>query len=205
MHRLSRQVARSGNRLLVAVLLVSAIAPAQPKDAAPEGPGDDCLRCHDAWTTAAVVHAPIKAGLCAACHTSTSATAHTFATPSDTAASCRLCHAAPATNVATHAPTREGLCLACHAPHGSKFAALLRASDEDTCKGCHLNASAGRHVVAGFVYGDWHPVRGRPDARTRGGTLTCSSCHAPHAAPTRLLYRFEARGKEALCRTCHPM
>ncbi|MFZ5445491.1 MAG: cytochrome c3 family protein [Myxococcota bacterium] len=186
-------------------MLLSLPAGAQAKDVAPSGPGDDCTRCHDAWQGAPVVHAPIALGLCAACHASTSATEHTFATPTDTAASCRLCHAAPAAGVATHAPTREGLCLTCHAPHASKFAALLRASDEDTCRGCHLNASAGRHVVAGFVYGDWHPVRGRPDPRARGGALTCSSCHAPHAAPTRQLYRFEVKGKEALCRTCHPM
>jgi predicted CXXCH cytochrome family protein len=50
-----------------------------------------------------------------------------------------------------------------------------------------------------------HPVAGRPNPADRGRPLTCASCHQPHGAPSRQLFRFNARSVSALCVGCHKL
>jgi predicted CXXCH cytochrome family protein len=73
----------------------------------------------------------------------------------------------------------------------------------ELCTNCHDEKAAARHVVVGFVYGDSHPLRGRPHPVKPKMEFSCSGCHNPHAAQARFLWQFDAKEREDLCRTCH--
>ncbi len=94
-------------------------------------------------------------------------------------------------------PSAAGIvCLDCHASHGSDYAALTTANQEQLCLGCHshanpntsggsnpfdaFNAAANDYTTPGIhIY--HHPVALADQA---GGTRTveCVSCHNPHIA-----------------------
>ena len=122
-----------------ALALVSAAAGAKTsRPAAPAGPGGDCIACHaNDYAGKAVIHPPVKSGLCAACHVSTSATAHKFGLAADGKLLCRQCHGPRDTLKVLHNPVTEGLCLFCHDPHASNNPVRLRKTIFDTCTTCH--------------------------------------------------------------------
>ena len=157
------------NALLCAFLFAAPAARALPLRA-PAGPGADCVTCHAQYARKKVVHPPVKNGLCAACHVSTSATSHTFALAAEGKQMCRQCHAARDTQRVLHNPVTEGLCLFCHDPHASDNHARLRRTIFDTCTTCHPSkriqdaASATRH---GALDPSQNP-------------LVCVACHDPH-------------------------
>lgn len=169
------------------VLMAASVASAGVKDVAPTGPGERCESCHEQWTSMTTTHAPIKAGLCAACHRSTSAAQHTFEFPAEGDALCTQCHASKSDRPALHAPSAQGLCGACHQPHASSQPMLLRESPTETCLTCH-------------------PAKRREPSATSPGQCGatqqgCDTCHDPHqAAGAKLL---KGATEQATCLSCH--
>ena len=121
MLELPSQVSALSCALLLAAPAAHALSPR-----APAGPGSDCLTCHTQYAKKKVVHPPVKNGLCAACHVSTSPTAHTFALAAEGKLMCRQCHAPRDTQKVLHNPVTEGLCLFCHDPHASANPSLAK-------------------------------------------------------------------------------
>lgn len=183
MSRLPPQVA------LTLVLALTALGKPLPK--APAGPGDDCLSCHDAYLAKKVVHPPVKNGLCAACHVSTSATKHTFEQPADGKKLCAQCHATRDTMKVLHPPVSEGLCLNCHDPHASEHHARLRASVFDTCTSCHPSKKNQNDATVN--------KHGALDEKQN--PRVCVSCHDAHQSDHEK--RLVAWPVEKVCAQCH--
>lgn len=84
------------------------------------------------------------------------------------------------------------LCQACHVR--GEPAPALRAEPVPLCKGCH-ELPHGNHPV-GVVQS--RPSGGLPLWK---GTVTCLSCHDPHAIRVNQGVRVQGTG---LCTACHP-
>ena len=66
-------------KALLGALLLLAPATGGARPAAPAGPGGECIACHaEDYAGKAVIHPPVKNGLCTACHVSISETSHSF-------------------------------------------------------------------------------------------------------------------------------
>ena len=145
----------------------------------PAGPGDDCVTCHAAdYQGKAVIHPPVKSGLCSACHLSTSETEHTFGLVSESQQMCRQCHGPRDTQKVLHNPVSEGLCLGCHDPHASDHPARLRQPIFDTCTTCHPSKRI-QDASAATRHGALDPQQ---------NPKVCVACHDPHQSdhPKRL-------------------
>lgn len=178
--------------VIAAVALTATAAAAKPAKPAPAGPGDDCHGCHaNDYKGFAVIHPPVKNGLCSGCHFSTSETAHEFELVADGKELCRQCHGPRDTQKVLHNPVNEGLCLFCHDPHASNNPVRLRKTIFDTCTTCHPSKRIQDATVA-----------------TRHGALdpkqnpkVCVACHDAHQSdhPKRL----KAWPPMEVCFTCH--
>ncbi len=88
-------------------------------------------------------------------------------------------------------------CLSCHAPHGSDYAYLATAPEEQLCLSCHQrgdpNTSGGSNPALAFTSraNDYSTSDGTPirifhhpidAAEQEGGarSVECASCHSPH-------------------------
>jgi predicted CXXCH cytochrome family protein len=161
-----------------------------------------CLSCHPLLSRLSL-HGPVKQGACLACHDNASAPRFAVRWPIEDG--CFACHQETKQAIDLrshrHGPAVAGRCTVCHDAHGGSAPSWLTRPTFELCTGCHVGQRAGRHVLAGFVNSDSHPV----DAWLDGGArFTCSSCHESHAAQSVALYRFGAVRKEALCLACHP-
>jgi predicted CXXCH cytochrome family protein len=116
---------------------------------------------------------------------------------------CLKCHGEIAARTFKHGPADAGYCNLCHDPHASSQAAWLRKSVWDLCTTCHTEKASGVHVVAGFVTGQTHPTRLKPDPMRPGKRLTCASCHDPHGAEDKYLFVYETGSRSELCKKCH--
>lgn len=186
MLRLPPQVA------LLPLLALTGAWAGQPRPAPPPaGPGERCLDCHTRYATQAVVHPPVREGLCFACHTSSSPTEHTFELRDEGRGLCAQCHSTRDTKKVLHPPVSEGLCLNCHDPHASAFPARLRQSTFDTCTTCHP-AKAAQHLAAKTQHGALDE---------RQNPKVCVACHDAHQSdhPKRL----HDWPVEKVCLTCH--
>jgi predicted CXXCH cytochrome family protein len=140
-----------------------------------------------------VMHGPVAAGTCSACHVVVAANGRRRvalkppASSRDTAALCVSCHediAARLKKPHRHAPVAAGNCTACHDPHGSAYRFQLQADGNRACTSCHediAQALAQTHVHA-------------PAA------ASCQVCHDPHAASVRSQLRAPAN---TVCLACH--
>jgi len=155
--------------LLCALLFASPAAKALSVRA-PSGPGGECLSCHAQYAAKKVVHPPVKNGLCAACHVSTSPTSHAFELAGDGKQMCRQCHGPRDTQKVLHNPVSEGLCLFCHDPHASDNHARLRRTIFDTCTTCHPSKRI-QDAAATTRHGALDPSQ---------NPLVCVACHDPH-------------------------
>jgi predicted CXXCH cytochrome family protein len=166
-----------------------------------------CAPCHADVTARAQQHGPVGGRVCLMCHDEASAPQR-YAVAWPIQETCFRCHVdiqgAMLTKAWRHGPAAAGRCTTCHDPHGSKNVFWLKKPIYDLCTNCHTEKATGRHVVVGFVYGDSHPLKGRPHPIKPGVELACSSCHNPHAAQVRFLWQFDVTVREDLCRTCHP-
>jgi predicted CXXCH cytochrome family protein len=158
---------------------------------------DLCVRCHGAVKVAAArpdAHKALQQG-CIKCHTPHAANEKGLVRGRDERALCLSCHKdiskLLAGAVSIH-PLKAagGRCTACHAPHASDQKPLLKAARADVCKDCHKSHSQFAHP-----YGP-----GVNDPRT-GQTMTCLSCHNPHASQYSSL--AVAAPSRALCVQCH--
>lgn len=164
-----------------------------------------CRSCHAEVSERKVMHGPVQQGACLACHDDGSAPSR-FAVKWPIQETCFGCHvdvkATMATKQVRHGPAAAGRCTTCHDPHGSEQPYWLKLHAFDLCTNCHTEKRE-RHVVVGFVYGDTHPLRGRPHPLKERTEFSCPSCHNPHAAQARFLWQFDVTQRETLCRTCH--
>ncbi len=141
--------------------------------------------CHADVKAYRVLHGPVAANTCDACHRPTGAKAHTFELSRQKAELCTYCHefdtgAMPV----VHAPVRTGECLGCHNPHGGANNQMVReTSTPQLCGRCHENVALGKR----FLH---HPVQ----------TGECNACHRPHAA--RYPKLLDTTGTD-LCLSCH--
>jgi len=170
-------------------------------------PEEACGPCHAEVTSRRLQHGPVGGRVCLMCHDPASAPQR-YAVAWPIQETCFRCHvdiqSAMLRKAWRHGPAAAGRCTTCHDPHGSENLFWLKKPIFDLCTNCHTEKASGRHVVLGFVYGDGHPLRGRPHPVKPGVELACSSCHNPHAAQVRYLWQFDATVREELCRTCHP-
>jgi predicted CXXCH cytochrome family protein len=166
-----------------------------------------CDGCHGDVTRRERQHGPVGQRRCLLCHDRDSAPQR-YAVSWPIQETCFRCHTDIQGQMLRkawrHGPAAAGRCTTCHDPHGSENVFWLKKPIFDLCTNCHTEKAKGRHVVLGFVYGDGHPLRGRPHPLKLGVELACSSCHNPHAAQVRYLWQFDATVREDLCRTCHP-
>jgi predicted CXXCH cytochrome family protein len=175
--RLPSQVAGLVCGLLMALATSAHAAPASQKP--PAGPGGECFTCHaGAYQDKAVVHPPVRNGLCGACHVSTSDSQHTFRLTADGGQMCRQCHAPRDTQKVLHPPVSEGLCLGCHDPHASNNPVRLRKPIYETCTQCHPS-KAMQNSRSATRHGALDPER---------NPKVCVACHDPHQGehPKRL-------------------
>ena len=166
-----------------------------------------CGGCHGDVTARDKQHGPVGQRRCLMCHDAASAPQR-YAVSWPVQETCFRCHfdiqGQMLRKAWRHGPAAAGRCTTCHDPHGSANPSWLKKPIFELCTNCHTEKASGRHVVVGFVYGDGHPLRGRPHPLKPGVELACSSCHNPHAAQVRYLWQFDATVREELCRTCHP-
>lgn len=170
--------------------------------------GTQCARCHADVVARTKQHGPVGQGMCIFCHDAGSRPQR-YAVDWPIQRTCFRCHAdieqAMAKKAYRHGPAAAGRCTTCHDPHGSENQFWLkRKSVFEMCTNCHTEKATDRHVVLGFVYGDSHPMRGRPHPMKPGQEFGCSGCHNPHAAQARYLWQYDKTVREDLCRTCHP-
>lgn len=165
-----------------------------------------CGPCHGDVTARARQHGPVGQRVCLMCHDAASAPQR-YAVAWPIQETCFRCHVDIQGQMLRkawrHGPAAAGRCTTCHDPHGSPNVFWLKKPIFDLCTNCHAEKATGRHVVVGFVYGDGHPLKGRPHPLAPGVELACSSCHNPHAAQVRYLWQFDVTVREELCRTCH--
>ena len=141
--------------------------------------------CHVDVKAYKVLHGPVAANACDACHKLISAKAHTFEVPRQKAQLCTYCHefdtgAMPV----VHKPVLTGECLGCHNPHGGTNQDMVReTTNAQLCGRCHENVAFGKK----FLH---HPVQ----------TGECDTCHRPHASKYPKL--LDAVGTD-LCLSCH--
>jgi len=172
-----------------------------------EVPEAACAGCHADVTAREKQHGPVAQRRCLMCHDPASSPQR-FAVAWPIQETCFRCHfdiqGQMMRKAWRHGPAAAGRCTTCHDPHGSENVFWLKKPIFDLCTNCHTEKAEGRHVVLGFVYGDGHPLKGRPHPIKPGVELACSGCHNPHAAQARYLWQFDATVREDLCRTCHP-
>lgn len=169
-------------------------------------PETACGPCHGELVQRRHQHGPVGQRACLMCHDGASAPQR-YAVAWPIQETCFRCHldirGAMERKAWRHGPAAAGRCTTCHDPHGAPNVFWLKKPIFELCTNCHVEKASGRHVVLGFVFGDGHPLRGRPHPLKPGVELACSSCHNPHAAQVRFLWQFDATVREELCRTCH--
>lgn len=174
----------------------------------PDGGTDGafCSSCHGEIMQRPVMHGPVQQGACLPCH-DTASTPSRYAVRWPIQETCFNCHvdikALMETKAVRHGPAAAGRCSTCHDPHGTDHQYWLKLRPYDLCTNCHTEKRGERHVVVGFVYGDSHPLQGRPHPFKERTEFGCPSCHNPHAAQARFLWQFDVTNRETLCRMCH--
>lgn len=165
-----------------------------------------CATCHAEIMQRPVMHGPVQQGACLACHDAASTPAR-YAVRWPIQETCFGCHvdvkATMDRKAVRHGPAAAGRCTTCHDPHGTDQPYWLKLRAYDLCTNCHTEKRGERHVVVGFVYGDSHPLQGRPHPLKERTEFACPSCHNPHAAQARFLWQFDVTTRDSLCRTCH--
>lgn len=165
---------------------------------------DLCFNCHDAGAfTKTVQHPPIAGGMCLSCHDPHASSVAKLLKQSIPDL-CFTCHdQGPFSKSVQHAPAAGGMCTTCHAPHSGEIEKLLVTKLPDLCTTCHDQMTSGRHVMRGFGPNDRHPLQDRPDPSRPGTTISCVSCHHPHASDRARLFQGQQSAQPNVCDHCH--
>jgi predicted CXXCH cytochrome family protein len=168
-------------------------APGKLHTEIPDTRGETCLGCHEGLDKTKVVHAPVAAGECTACHefagkgdATTVKLAH-GATSASTGSLCVTCHeevGKAANGAGGHGPAATGECGTCHQPHGSDYPSLMAAPEAEICTACHDDV-AGQLKLANVH----KPAAG-----------SCALCHNPHGSGNSAKTRETIN---TLCLACH--
>ncbi len=173
--------------LIVGAALVGLVALGRTPEKRPTGPVEpaECMTCHVDVGEHPVLHGPVGANSCDACHRLVSEQNHTYALARQGADLCLFCHDMSFTGLPfVHEPLIAGACTACHDPHGGATDMLLGADSlDELCRRCHEDPTDSRRVVHGPV-----------------AAGACTVCHPPHAA--RYPGLLSAPGAD-LCLSCH--
>ncbi|MEE9613339.1 MAG: cytochrome c3 family protein [Thermodesulfobacteriota bacterium] len=188
---ISRRGVPSGGALVAALVVVQvAWLLCQTVDAGMvKSTKELCFECHRdsaAYMKKAVVHKPLKLGLCTSCH-SPHASRHSGLLSDSGGELCYNCHDRERgfSEEFVHDPVERGECLACHDAHAAGARGLLKQAGGKVCFPCHPKKELmGRKNV--------HP-------EVRKGN--CSACHEPHSSKREGLLAAE-RGE--ICGRCHP-
>jgi len=184
----------------------------------------DCVGCHENVMSGTVLHGPVAAGDCAACHLVDNtpgrrrvALKSGAAAGGDTAALCVSCHQENAERLKQahrHAPVAAGRCTACHDPHGSPFRFQLAEDGNRACVRCHediAQALAQSHVhtpaaAACSICHDAH-AGSHPAQMKAAANVVCLACHIENASarlaadPRALFGRGPVEGLDRLIAT----
>ncbi|MCK5138953.1 MAG: hypothetical protein KAQ85_03850 [Thermodesulfovibrionia bacterium] len=164
-----------------------------------------CYSCHKGITSYPYVHGPASVWSCLTCHVPDAKPKYSVKKP-DTEV-CFNCHLEQKQDWTArkyiHGPVNTGNCAICHSPHASQYSFNLVEPTWDLCVSCHAGKETGRHIIAGYVYSDSHPTRGKPEPLRKGKELSCASCHNPHASDYPRLWALNARSAFVLCQKCH--
>ncbi|GBE06264.1 cytochrome c nitrite reductase pentaheme subunit [bacterium BMS3Abin10] len=164
-----------------------------------------CYSCHSKITSYPYVHGPASVWSCLSCHDAETEPMYMVKKPD--AEVCFSCHVEQGRDWGAkkfiHGPVNTGKCAICHSPHASDNPFNLLKPTWFLCTSCHQKNASGRHIIAGYVYGDSHPTRGKPDPLRNGKELTCASCHNPHASDYPRLWALSAGSAFELCQMCH--
>jgi predicted CXXCH cytochrome family protein len=177
------------------------------------------------------VHAPAQSGECGRCH-DPHGSAFKYQLAASATDSCLQCHEDVREELAAkfgHDPAAAA-CGICHDAHGSKHPRQTRMALNDLCLQCHYDGStvpsddarapvellpSARAMAAkgSRIHLDGrgtrghpsvnHPVEGPKELADPKRPLTCVSCHNPHGAKSRQLFRFGVVGVSDLCLKCH--
>ncbi len=174
--------------------------------ASPDPRKNACGSCHVRMLNKKHVHGPAGAFECVFCHEPQSQPNKYQARPGD-AELCVECHEDKLTEYRTsefvHGPVEAGLCMVCHDPHASDVRAQLVLPAYDLCITCHEQVPKEPHVTRGAGSGGVHPLKGVTNPAGEGEDLSCASCHDPHAAASRQLFRWDVKMRFGLCEKCH--
>lgn len=170
----------------------------QEADKLPKQASDStCYTCHYDKTRVLYLHGPVGAFQCLACHNPKDPQQKNKVIARD-AELCYKCHELKEKEFKKkfiHGPLGTGKCEICHDAHGSNYPYWLFAKVNDVCFNCHGKGFAN-HPIAG------HPTDNLRDPSRKGKTLSCASCHDPHASDNR---RFLSLATDYMgtCRKCH--
>ena len=138
--------------------------------------------CHTEVGDYAVLHGPLNAGECAACHLYADVVKHTFRVPRQGNDLCLFCHIIES-GANTHEPVAEKGCLECHNPHGGETKTHIRTkSVRVLCEQCHEEVVKGKREHEPIVTGG------------------CLACHAAHRSDFKNLLHQK---QTAMCLDCH--
>jgi len=153
-----------------------------------------CDGCHEPVTSHRMLHGPVAAGDCAACHVVDDTPGRRrislkLATPGgDTSALCVSCHQENGERLKQahrHAPVAAGRCTACHDPHGSEFRFQLAEEGNGACVRCHADiaqalAQSHAHAPAAAACSICHDAHAgpQPAQMKAAANLVCLACHA---------------------------
>ncbi len=165
---------------------------------------ETCGKCHGKILSRKVPHPP-SMGSCTLCHTGDEQSKYAWREPiSET---CFLCHGDKKqvwfSKKYMHGPPSTGKCYICHNPHSEDVRFFLKKQTNDLCTTCHSEKREEKHPLSGFVFGDAHPVSGKPDPARPGFELSCTGCHNPHASNFRFFFQNDYSGEAILCLRCH--
>ena len=165
-----------------------------------------CVSCHKKILNAKYVHGPAGTYSCGYCHASKGIPKH--AVPKRGAALCYECHADMSVQINKrkyiHGPIEAGMCEACHDSHGSPNESQLIMPINELCLSCHGHIRTQNHVVR-TTSGEGHPYKDKPDPSKKrsGKTMSCISCHSPHAGDVRYYFVNNDEDRLNLCQMCH--
>lgn len=158
-----------------------------------------CYSCHSDKSKVLYLHGPVGTFQCLACH-HPQEPQQKYRVVARDAELCYRCHELKEKEFKKqflHGPLGTGKCELCHDPHGSNYPYWLFAKVNDVCYNCHGKGFAHHPIVN-------HPTENRRDPARKGKTLSCTSCHDPHASTNRVFLSL-APDYVGTCRKCHRM